>query len=114
MVTKGPPLPLLGPDPNVLTELHLVGRYALGVDWQDGHHSIYPFEFLRQSCRCPSCAAAEPADASSPVGAPRSWPTAIQKEVGGVRIRWEDGHETAFSGRELRQICRCAACTVKH
>lgn len=33
-----------------------VGRYALRVDWSDGHSSgIYPFESLRRLCECPSC-----------------------------------------------------------
>ncbi len=27
-----------------------------------------------------------------------------------IRIRWEDGHEGAYSTRYLRGICQCAAC----
>jgi len=43
---KGRLLPLLGPDPNTPRDVHLVGRYALGVEWQDGHSSIFPFDHL--------------------------------------------------------------------
>src|SRR4051812_38397754 len=36
-------IPLLGqPDPNVPSDVHLVGRYAIGVTWADTHGSIYP------------------------------------------------------------------------
>ena len=111
MTTRGPLLPLLGSDPNTPRDLHLVGRYALGVDWQDRHGSIYPFDFLRASCACPSCAAPEPGSgAAAPPGEP-AWPVEIRKEGPGLRIRWQDGHETVFGGGELRRICRCAACT---
>jgi ATP-binding protein involved in chromosome partitioning len=33
-----------------------VGRYALKVDWSDGHDTgIYTFEHLRAHCECPLC-----------------------------------------------------------
>jgi DUF971 family protein len=112
VATKGS-LPLLGPDPNAPRELHLVGRYALGVEWQDSHSSIYPFEFLRESCACMTCAPPEAAAAPLPASPGQPWPIEIKKETSGLRIRWQDGHETTFAGRELRRICRCAACTVR-
>ncbi len=31
------------------TAIHYVGRYALGFEWSDGHHTgIYPFDYLRR------------------------------------------------------------------
>lgn len=34
----------------------LVGRYAITIQWSDGHHTgIYPFELLRRLCPCPLC-----------------------------------------------------------
>ena len=102
-------LPLVGPDPSAPRDLHLVGRYALGVDWQDNHHSIYPFELLREACSCPVCAAG-PAAVSAATAEP--WPTEITREGTGLRIRWRDGHETRFTGGALRRLCRCAACMV--
>ena len=30
--------------------LHEVGRYAVGVQWVDGHDSIFPLENLRRGC----------------------------------------------------------------
>lgn len=33
-----------------------VGRYAVQIDWSDGHASgIYPFDRLRALCPCPRC-----------------------------------------------------------
>lgn len=114
METKGPLLPLFGQDPSAPRELRLVGRYALGVDWEDNHGSIYPFGFLRTSCPCPSCAAGALASAPGPGPESPAWPVEIKREGAGLRIRWQDGHETAFGGRELRRLCRCAACTGAH
>jgi DUF971 family protein len=37
-------------------EIRYVGRYALTFAWSDGHATgIYPFELLRDLCRCPEC-----------------------------------------------------------
>jgi len=36
-----------------------VGRYAIQIDWSDGHSTgIYPFRRLRDLCACPHCKAA--------------------------------------------------------
>ena len=49
MTIKGLRLPILGqPNPNEPKDVHLVGRYALGVTWGDNHSSIYPFDRLRR------------------------------------------------------------------
>jgi DUF971 family protein len=35
-----------------------VGRYAIQIDWSDGHTTgIYPFDRLRSLCPCPLCSA---------------------------------------------------------
>jgi DUF971 family protein len=35
-----------------------VGNYAISIGWSDGHSTgIYRFDFLRQVCPCPVCAA---------------------------------------------------------
>lgn len=36
---------------------HAVGRYALQINWQDGHSAgIYSWEYLRRVCQCKECA----------------------------------------------------------
>lgn len=109
MTTSKGLLPILGPDPNAPRDVRLVGRYALGVEWQDGHSSIFPFDILREACPCPACqsraAGAGPSQA-------QSWPLEIKREGTGLRIRWQDDHVSAFGGRDLRECCRCASCTT--
>lgn len=99
-------LPLLGqPDPNVPKDVHLVGRYAVGITWGDGHGSIYPFDRLRHDCSCGACAALPDLAA---------WPTEITRTAPGLRVVWTDGHESLYPYAELRGSCRCAGCTGGH
>ncbi|HZR80716.1 MAG TPA: gamma-butyrobetaine hydroxylase-like domain-containing protein [Candidatus Binatia bacterium] len=87
----------------------LVGRYALGVDWSDGHDSIMPFAHLRAHCPCEECAARR-AEGAAP-GA-RDLELAAVELLGdeSVFLRWSDGHETLYLLPELRALCRCAYC----
>lgn len=99
-------IPILGQgDPNRPRDIHLVGRYALGVDWTDGHGSIYPFEILRRGCPCGACGDA--------VG-PATWPKEINKRDDGLRVVWSDAHESLLPWPDLRAACRCASCTGAH
>jgi len=42
-----------------LTSLNVVGRYALGLIWADGHDTgIYAYRYLRSLCPCTDCAPA--------------------------------------------------------
>ena len=51
--------PTLAPDQTRLTDLHLVGNYAISPHWADGHKTgYYPFRLLRDRCPCPICTAA--------------------------------------------------------
>lgn len=99
-------LHLLGANPDEIKEIHLIGRYALGVNWADGHGSIYPFVFLRRHCPCDQCAGSLP----DPLPEGESWPTEIKRIEAGVRIGWQSGHETRYPGVRLREICQCALC----
>lgn len=98
-------LPIFGqPSPNELSEIHLVGRYALGATWADKHGSIYPFERLRRDCPCGSCAGLQRLTPEM------SWPSEIKRLPEGVRVVWSDGHESLYPYADLRALCRCAAC----
>lgn len=102
-------IPILGQgDPNRPKDVHLVGRYALGVDWSDGHGSIYPFEHLRASCPCGACGGGV---ATTPTAI---WPREIKKLDGSLQIQWADGHQSVLPYAELRAGCRCAGCTGVH
>ncbi len=102
-------LPLLGqPDPSTPRDVHLVGRYAVGVTWSDGHGSIFPFERLRRDCRCGACAGL---GALTPAMA---WPTDITRTPEGLRVAWSDGHQSLYPYPGLRESCPCATCTGRH
>ena len=102
-------LPILGqPDPATPKDVHLVGRYALGVTWADDHGSIYPFAHLRRGCVCGACATLE-----APAG-PAAWPREIKRTPDGLGVLWDDGHASQYPYRELRAQCRCAGCTGGH
>jgi DUF971 family protein len=94
-------LPLVGADPNRPVAVSLVGRYALGVTWQDGHGSIYPFGVLRMACPCGACP-----PASDP------WPTEIHRDAAALRVTWQDGHDSTLPYADLRRRCPCAQCVT--
>ena len=83
-----------------------VGRYAIGIEWGDGHESILPYRDLREHCPCERCCsrpAAQQPDAAQPVDLQRLGDATLF-------FRWADGHETLLVAEELRELCRCAYC----
>ena len=95
-------------DPTLRRVAH-VGRYALGVDWKDGHDSIFPYRHLRANCPCDACEALRRSGE-------RPGSDAVQIEAfealgdASLFLRFDDGHETLFLLEELRVLCRCAYC----
>ena len=48
-------LPMYTPPPKP-AGAHGVGRYAIQLNWMDGHSSgIYSWDYLRRHCQCPEC-----------------------------------------------------------
>lgn len=46
--------PTFTPAQTELTDLQLVGQYAVAPTWADGHHTgFYTFQQLRDACPCP-------------------------------------------------------------
>jgi DUF971 family protein len=108
-MNKKLPLPVLGQaDPNSPSDVHLVGRYALGVTWADGHGSIFPFDRLRQDCSCGACATLQTLEPS------QGWPGEIQRTPAGLRVVWGDAHVSVWPYAALRALCKCAGCTGGH
>src|SRR5262245_44478578 len=106
---KGLRLPILGqPSPNEPKDVHLVGRYALGVTWVDGHSSIYPFDRLRLDDPAAS------RDAGAVLTEEMGWPQDIKRLPEGLRVTWTDGHQSLYPYADLRALCRCAGCTGGH
>ncbi len=90
-----------------MRKLREVGRYAVGIDWSDGHDSILPFRHLRQACPCDRCVAAPEGEPK-----PEQITLARMQAIGGTTLflAWGDRHETLFVAEELRALCRCAHC----
>ncbi len=86
--------------------LNEVGRYAIGVQWADGHESIFPLRNLRNACPCNTCVAAEGNDSAE------SQRLLQLSRLGdsAVYLAWADGHETLYTTVQLRDLCRCALC----
>ena len=95
-----------GDDPRI-EKLTQVGRYALGVQWADGHDSILPHRNIRRACPCDACAAVPVEELAATAEQP------LLVDVLGERslfVRWGDRHETFLLLSELRALCRCARC----
>jgi DUF971 family protein len=103
----------LGKDGIKATEikgLNEVGRYAVGVQWTDGHDSIFPLESLRRRCPCIACGGRVGGEIP-----PASQRMAQLSRLGteAVFIGWADGHETLYTTAQLRAQCRCAHCVAE-
>ena len=108
MTPLGKFLPIVGqPDPAQPKDIHLVGRYAIGVTWADSHGSIYPFDRLRLD---------DPAAPTEEASLTRemTWPKAITKLAEALHVVWLDGRESLYPYAALRALCRCAGCTGGH
>ncbi len=94
----------------VIRVLNEVGRYAVGIQWSDGHESIYPLEELRRYCPCDACKGKVEGEI-----APSSQHLRQLSRLGerAVCLFWGDGHETLYTLKQLRQICRCAYCIAE-
>ncbi len=50
--------PQLTDEQTRMTDIHLVGNYAVSPHWADGHSTgFYTFTLLRDRCPCPECTA---------------------------------------------------------
>ncbi len=93
--------------PLTIKGLNEVGRYAVGVQWSDGHDSIYPLENLRRHCPCLSCNGEVAGEIPA---AGQHLRQLVRLGENAVFLSWNDGHETLYTLPELRLLCRCAYC----
>ena len=97
---------------------------GMEIEWKDGHHSSYPFTYLRDACPCALCNeerakdGRQPGDPLKPVAGqlPMFKALARPTEVTPVgkyamRFVWNDGHEHGiYTWTYLREICPCPEC----
>ena len=88
---------------------------ALGIEWEDGHPSVYQPHRLRLACPCAGCVNEMTGqkmltEAMVPDGI---YPTAIHY-VGRYALQfiWSDGHQTGIYPFDLlRSLCDCEDCS---
>jgi DUF971 family protein len=90
-----------------IKSLNEVGRYAVGMHWNDGHESIYPLDNLRRQCPCLKCCGAVKQELAEQS---RRLNQLVRLGDAAVFLGWLDGHETIYTLPQLRALCRCAYC----
>ena len=94
-----------------------VGEDEILITWDDGHRSLYSYEYLRLNCPCAACR-------DEWTGRRRITLDKIQKGIKpssmapvgryALKFNWSDGHDTGIYGFDfLRGICPCDACQEK-
>jgi DUF971 family protein len=107
-----------------LAQLQWVSETELGVDWQDGHASVYTLSYLRKSCPCAVCQEEDVHTLGLRRGIRlRPRPSASEdvralmiQPIGryAIQLVWSDGHRAGiYSYDYLRKICPCRQCKVK-
>jgi DUF971 family protein len=97
------------------------------IDWVDGHHSVYKFQYLRDACPCATCDDERQAEGRDFGQQPKTKPGSLPMfrdparptdiaPVGNyaMSFTWNDGHSTGiYSWDFLRMICPCEECAAK-
>ena len=86
---------------------HEKAARRLVLDWDDGHQSIYPIDYLRSWCPCAGCQGHAPVARYLDL---HGQEIVHVEAVGNYAITptWADGHNTGiYSFRLLREICPC-------
>ncbi|MEO8603268.1 MAG: DUF971 domain-containing protein [bacterium] len=81
----------------------------VSIEWSDGHHSEYPFAYLRGWCPCAACQGH-----SGEKRYVHGGDDTLEKIAAVGRYAfsfvWGDGHETGiYSYPYLRQLCPCCS-----
>jgi DUF971 family protein len=103
-------MPLSKSKTPIIKSLHEVGSYAVGVQWSDGHDSIYPLENLRRFCPCDWCQGKVQGEIPQANKRLRQFSRLGNQ---GVFLGWSDGHETLYTTVQFRDLCRCAYCVAE-
>ncbi len=96
-------------------EIERVDDRELRITWEDGHLSVYTFQYLRQNCPCALCRDEWSGKALlDPESVPQDVKASRAELVGNYALSFafSDGHGTGiFSFESLRKLCRCPECS---
>lgn len=95
-------------------DMEWLGKGVLGIQWNDGHKSVYPVRYLREQCPCAACV-------DEWTGERRlkgeDVPLLIMLQdiqpVGryALQFKWSDGHDSGiYAYSLLRKLCQCDIC----
>ncbi len=90
-------------------------RKLLVIDWDDGHHSEYPFRYLRELCPCASCTK-DREEKRPKILLDVAFRLDGIAQVGNYALNliWGDGHAHGiYNWDYLREICPCPECTAR-
>jgi DUF971 family protein len=97
---------------------------GMDIEWDDGHHTHYGFQWLRDACPCATCVE-DRTNHKRKAGESPQKPTSLLpmykeptkpeevKAVGkyALNIAWNDGHSSGiYSWDYLREMCQCEEC----
>jgi DUF971 family protein len=98
------------------------GDERLVIEWNDGHRSVYAWQYLRSNCPCATCREErqKPVNpfrilSNAEVAAGPLRPVALTPQGRyAYKITWNDGHDTGiYSLEALRSWCQCEQCREK-
>lgn len=89
---------------------HEKGARRVVVEWDDGHVSVFPLDYLRSWCPCAGCQGHDPVSKYLSL----TGQELLQLDLVGnyaVAPTWQDGHNTGlYTFHLLRRLCPCEAC----
>ncbi len=98
------------PYPEPIEIRHERGAFRVVIDWDDGHESAYPADYLRSWCPCAMCQGHMPQTKYLDL---RGQELLGLEAVGNyaLSLTWKDGHSTGiYTFRFLRGLCPCDDC----
>lgn len=97
--------------------LKQVSERELGIEWNNGHSSVYDVRALRLACQCAQCidemSGRKVLDEST---VPPDVKPLVITPVGryAIHFEWSDGHRTGiYTFEHLMNCCPCAKCREK-
>lgn len=95
-------------------ELKKMTPNVLGINWSDGHQSMYHVRKIRLECRCAHCV--DEWSREKLIDETKIPLDIVPKKIESVgryalNFVWSDGHDTGFyTFDQLRSLCECDQC----
>lgn len=99
-----------GSSPEPVEVRHERGARRVVIEWDDGHRSVFPLDYLRSWCPCAMCQGHLPVAKYLDL---HEQELTHLEAVGNyaVAFTWQDGHSTGlYTFRLLQDLCPCETC----